>query len=281
MTAGNTEQGRELDMDNGMARQCANIPREGVRLALDTSTAAMTMALVRDEQVLAQRDVHAERNHSTRIMPEVDALLAETGLGPQDLAGIVAGIGPGSYTGIRIGVTVAKTMAWALDIPLYGVSSLEALARGAVMRGLRGHAWIVPLQNARRGRVYTGLYASGPDGWRCLEQDGIRPLSEWLDQLRQRVDERDEAGTLALQQVLFTGDVAEFHPLLDDFASSLPEGIGAGTDDEPLSAAAVAILAREYGERCRVADPHALLPNYTQLSEPEQKLAARHAALKR
>lgn len=260
----------------------------GIWLALDTSTASMTVALAREGRVLAERDSRSERNHSIRLLPEVEDLLDEAGLEPNGLAAIAVGRGPGSYTGIRIGVTVAKMMAWSLNKPLYAVSSLEALAYGTVLPEAAGEAgpdsaaaasgsaaWIVPLMDARRGKAYTGLYEHGPEGWRCVAEDGIRLVEEWLEQLKERLH-AGRAGDVG--QVLFVGDHAGFQERLDGFAASVPATVR--TVDKPLSAAAVAALARMHGERCRVADPHGLLPNYTQLSEPEKKLAAKHAALK-
>ncbi|WP_409344150.1 tRNA (adenosine(37)-N6)-threonylcarbamoyltransferase complex dimerization subunit type 1 TsaB [Paenibacillus sp. MBLB4367] len=163
----------------------------GSMLAIDTSTATMTVALLAGSAVLGEKHNMSERNHSLYLMPVVQELLSEHGLQPNDLDGFAVGVGPGSYTGVRIGVTAAKTMAWALGKPVYGVSSLEALAYGAahelflttqggtanegggygrkpeevesmpltvspVNDSLR--TWFVPLMDARRGQVYTALF---------------------------------------------------------------------------------------------------------------------------
>ena len=271
---------------------------DGVWLALDTSTASMAVALAREGRVLAERGSLSERNHSIRLLPEVESLLSEAGLSPRELAGIAVGHGPGSYTGIRIGVTVAKMMAWSLDVPLYAVSSLEALAYGPVLHdpatgGRTGdRTWIVPLMDARRGKAYAGLYESGPEGWRCLEEDGVRLVAEWLDQLVMRLagsrpDGRAERtadgisredGSPEAPTVLFAGDHAAFRAELAAFAARVPAAVK--TADLPLSASAVAALAWMHRDVCRVDDPHNLFPNYTQPSEPEKKLAARLAAQK-
>ena len=85
----------------------------------------------------------------------MERLLGDCDLKPADLDKIVVAKGPGSYTGVRIGVTIAKTLAWTLNIPLVGISSLEALAAG-VARHFDG--FVSPLFDARRGQIYTGLY---------------------------------------------------------------------------------------------------------------------------
>ncbi|WJH35180.1 tRNA (adenosine(37)-N6)-threonylcarbamoyltransferase complex dimerization subunit type 1 TsaB [Paenibacillus sp. CC-CFT747] len=149
-------------------------------LAMDTSTACMTIALMEGGRLIEERTEQAERNHSLYLNPMIDALLETHGMRPADLAGFAAGLGPGSYTGVRIGVTVAKTMAWALGRPVIGVSSLEALAYGTPVEGQTagsdaepegertdeagGKLWIVPLMDARRAQAYTGLFelAYGP-----------------------------------------------------------------------------------------------------------------------
>lgn len=243
---------------------------DGIWLALDTSTAAMTIALMQRGEVVASSDSLSERNHSIRLLPAVEALLAQQGMKAKDLAGIAVGHGPGSYTGIRIGVTVAKMMAWSLHLPLVGISSLEALAYGVVLRNqqvpdkelLPFRKWIVPLMDARRGKVYTGLYEWSGSVWTCVVPDGIRLMEDWLKEIAAR----GHAGS-----VHFAGDVAGFMPLLEQFK----EKADAAWDDQPLMARAVGKLAFMYGENRLVWDVHGYEPNYTQLSEPEKKLIAK------
>lgn len=101
-------------------------------LALDTSTAALCAAVVREGRVLADDRSIVERAHSVLAVPMVKDVLAKAGVKPDELGGIAVGCGPGSYTGVRIAVTIAKTLAWAWRVPLAGVSSLEALALSLV-----------------------------------------------------------------------------------------------------------------------------------------------------
>src|SRR5690606_16761981 len=138
----------------------------------------------------AERHSEAERNHSIRLIPAIEELLAEAGLVPTDLDGIAVGAGPGSYTGVRIAITVAKTLAWSLQIPLVSVSTLAALALGGKQAFAHGGSvpvWVVPILDARRENAYTGLYAWWEEtgNMQNMSGDSNRSLQLWLDELLQ------------------------------------------------------------------------------------------------
>ena len=107
-------------------------------LAFDTSSTALSVALLEDENLVAESTVTVKKNHSISLMPTIDFLVAQAGWQPADLERIVVAQGPGSYTGLRVAVATAKTLAYALGIDLVGVSSLQALtdltADGIVIR---------------------------------------------------------------------------------------------------------------------------------------------------
>ncbi|MBP1995000.1 tRNA (adenosine(37)-N6)-threonylcarbamoyltransferase complex dimerization subunit type 1 TsaB [Paenibacillus eucommiae] len=107
-----------------------NINSKGLYLAMDTSTSSLTVAVLKNGHLLGELSTYAERNHSIGLLPNIQQLLTSLGLKPKDLKAVVSGKGPGSYTGVRIGVSTAKTFAWSLGIDLIGVSSLEAMALG-------------------------------------------------------------------------------------------------------------------------------------------------------
>jgi tRNA threonylcarbamoyladenosine biosynthesis protein TsaB len=111
-------------------------------LALDTATAIATTALVRDGAVLGER-----ASVPIRVLEDVDALLRDAGLEPRDLDGIVVGTGPGSFTGVRLGLGAVRGLAFALDVPVAGVSTLQALAAGA--------PGTVPVIDAKRREVFV------------------------------------------------------------------------------------------------------------------------------
>ena len=125
-------------------------------LAFDTATDVATCALVRDEQVLGERVSRA-----LTVLADADELLREAGVVPADLDLLVVGTGPGSFTGLRIGLAAARGLALALDLPAAGVSTLDALAAGA--------PGAVPVIDARRSEVFVLL--SGHV--RCLAPDTL------------------------------------------------------------------------------------------------------------
>lgn len=124
-------------------------------LAIDTATEACSSALWLDGAVHARFEI-AGREHTQRLLPQVAALMAECGVTYAQLDGIVCGVGPGSFAGVRIGVGFVKGLALALDRPVVGVSSLAMLAQGAI----REHAaqQVLSVIDARIGEVYFGAY---------------------------------------------------------------------------------------------------------------------------
>ncbi|MEI7026474.1 tRNA (adenosine(37)-N6)-threonylcarbamoyltransferase complex dimerization subunit type 1 TsaB [Paenibacillus sp. y28] len=263
----------------------------GPVLALDTSTTSMALAVLQHGKLLGESHSASERNHSIRLVPMINSLLDSLQFTSRDLAGITVGIGPGSYTGVRIGITVAKTMSWALQKPVVGVSSLEALAKGADSilsgqpaaggdesagsqdaRSLRTEAspgrWIVPLMDARRGQAYTALFAASESGGslKRLEADGIRLFADWLNVIA-------EHAFAAGQELCFVGETGLFQEQIGLWAGAWSGKVT--VQETRMRGMDVGLLGLPKLQSGEGADPHSLVPNYTQLAEAEAKLNAK------
>lgn len=123
-------------------------------LLIDTSNQPLSVALMQNDEVLAEITTDSKQNHSVQLMPAISQLFEQSKIAKQQLDAIIVAEGPGSYTGLRIGVTVAKTLAYALDVKLYGVSSLKALAATID----HTDKLLVPVFDARRQAVYAGIF---------------------------------------------------------------------------------------------------------------------------
>jgi tRNA threonylcarbamoyladenosine biosynthesis protein TsaB len=127
-------------------------------LALDTSTPATTVALADDGRVLAERTEVAANLHGELLAPMIDAILRAAGARPRDLATVGVGVGPGPFTGLRVGIATALSLADALGIPARGVCSLDAVAFATERPWSDGFAVVT---DARRKEVYWARYADG------------------------------------------------------------------------------------------------------------------------
>jgi tRNA threonylcarbamoyladenosine biosynthesis protein TsaB len=123
-------------------------------LAVDTSTSLGSIALVDGPHVRAELSLNVSTTHNQRLLPGIHRLLTDVGWSLQDLDGLAIGLGPGSFTGLRIGMSVMKGLAFASGKPLAGVPTLDALAASVSLA-----AWgICPVLDARKGEVYAALY---------------------------------------------------------------------------------------------------------------------------
>lgn len=218
-------------------------------LAIDTASYVLGVGLLKDGKPLGSIVTHEKKNHSLRLMPAIRSLFDEVDMMPKDLDRIVVDHGPGSYTGVRIGVTTAKTMAYSLNIPVVGVSSLEALAaNGSLFTGET-----VPFFDARRGQVFTGLYKHGTS----ILEDRIIMLDEWL----QILSERDTA-----RYLFISPDALQHRTLIE---SALGErAVMAPPPSEIVRPEALALIGmtKEPDESV-----HGFTPNYLRLAEAESK----------
>ncbi len=126
-------------------------------LAFDTATPAVTVALHDGERVVASHTVVDARRHGELLAPGITAVLDEAWVPRQDVTAVAVGVGPGPYTGLRVGLVTARTLSLALDVPVYGVCTLDVLAAQAVDEGAVDGPFLVAT-DARRKEVYWASY---------------------------------------------------------------------------------------------------------------------------
>ena len=149
-------------------------------LGVDTSTPIGSVALIDSDNVVAEHTLDIVRAHSSRLMPAIDSVLKWGDITVNDLDGCAVGIGPGSFTGIRIGVATIKSICYAVDKPIIGVSTLEAIAYN-----LRwSNSIICPLLDARRSETYGAIF-EGNTNWKRLSDDLCLPINAFLDRIKE------------------------------------------------------------------------------------------------
>ena len=213
-------------------------------LAFDTSSKALSLAILEDKQVLAENMINIKKNHSISLMPAIDFLMASLDWTPKDLDRIVVAEGPGSYTGLRIAVATAKTLAHTLNIELVGMSSLLALVP------YQQEGLFVPLMDARRNNVYAGFY------------ENAKPVMPEAHLSFERVTELIKGAS----QVTFVGEVG---PFVEQIQAHLPR---TNYKETLPNAANLALLAWD-----KEADSlHDFVPNYLKRVEAEENWLKNH-----
>lgn len=223
-------------------------------LAIDSSNTVMGVAVTSQKRVLGELITNVRKNHSVRLMPAIDQLMKDVALAPDDLDRIVVAQGPGSYTGLRIGVATAKTMAWSLKKELVGISTLETTAQN----GRYFDGYIAPFIDDRRGQVFCGLYKNVNGTVVSVEPDRLVLLKNWLPELRK----------LDAPVLFLSNDLEKAAPQLRLLPNAVL-GIGA------QNVARASELARLGEEKEPVSDIHHFLPTYLRLAEAEANWLAR------
>lgn len=221
-------------------------------LAIDTSNYSLGIALLNEETVMGEYITNVKVNHSVRAMPAIEALMRDCGVSPKQLTKIVVAKGPGSYTGVRIGVTIAKTLAWSLGIPIVGVSSLEILT-ASIGRYFTGY--VSPLFDARRGQIYTGLYRYQSGELQTIYKDQNVLTTTWLETLRS-LD----------KPILFVGNDLPIHREVIEKGLGEKAIFAEVTEHNPRPSE-LGLL----GKNRPAEEIHKFVPNYIRLAEAEVK----------
>jgi len=145
-----------------------------MQLAIDTSTNTAGLALVQDNKVLEELTWECEQNHTVLLMPHLKYLLDKANLDLQTAECIIVARGPGSYNGLRVGITTAKTLAFSLGIPIIGISTLEVEAYQHAGTGLP----VCPIFNAGREEIATATYQQKKTQWRQVAEEHLTTIDD-------------------------------------------------------------------------------------------------------
>jgi tRNA threonylcarbamoyladenosine biosynthesis protein TsaB len=151
-----------------------------MELAIDTSTETASIALSSEGAVIAEFTWHAGQNHTTELMPNIICILEQARLTLKDINGVIVAKGPGSFNGLRVGMSAAKGLALALNIPLVGISTLEVEAFPFAATTLP----ICPIQNAGRGEIATALFQTKRGKWCRLIEEHITTIEKLIPEIK-------------------------------------------------------------------------------------------------
>ena len=227
-------------------------------LAFETSAKAASVALTEDGKLLGEAYQNTGLTHSQTLMVMAEDLLKTCGKTPQQVEAVAVAAGPGSFTGVRIGVAAAKGFAWGGEIPCYGVSTLEAMALNiGVWQG-----YVVPTMDARRNQTYTAIFHAEKGVLTRMEED----MAISFEELKEKIKNCQEP-------VFLVGDGAVlcYNTLIEE----VPGLVLPPEHRMHQRATGVALAAQKQidaGEKGNGAD---LKPNYLRLSQAERERLAR------
>jgi tRNA threonylcarbamoyladenosine biosynthesis protein TsaB len=220
-------------------------------LAIDTATARVAVAIGEDGRVLGSVHLDARRRHAEALVPAVASLSEQTGVALDQLDVVAVGIGPGLFTGLRVGVTTATVMGQALDVPVVGVSSLDLVAHP-----LRGAGrMIAAVLDARRHEVFHALYRPAADGVDRVSEYRVGSAAELVAEL-------EASG----ETVVLAGDGVRANR---DAFEQLGRGLDAGREFEAPSVTALVELAAGRVARQELDGSGPVAPLYLRASDAE------------
>lgn len=221
-------------------------------LGIETSTRQCSVALINETKLISEYRLSLERRHSERLLPLIDTLLKEACLSLSDLSGIAVAIGPGSFTGLRVGLATAKGLAIGRGVPILSIPTLAVLA--APLRHAK--AVVVPMIVARKDEVYWALFSPQGEGMIRLRPDSVSSVQNLLDQIGQE------------QAALFIGEGAvSFHDTIVKQFKGTPLFSSIGLQS-PL-ASSVAELGLSLFMKGEKTPPEELVPLYLSPFEPK------------
>ena len=223
-------------------------------LAFETSAKAASVALTENGKLLGESYQNTGLTHSQTLMVMAEDLLKQCNKTVDDVTAVAVAEGPGSFTGVRIGVAAAKGFAWGRNIPCYGASTLEAMAESlAIYEG-----YVCPVMDARRSQVYNALFHVTGGVIRRVQEDRAIALSDLAEELKE-----------ITAPIYLVGDGSDLtHKTL---SGEIPNLILPAEHRKHQRAIGVAILAEKKVLAGESGDGAALQPNYLRLSQAERE----------
>jgi len=225
-----------------------------MELAIDTSSNIVSVALAHEGEVLASLTWQTIQNHTIELLPNLVCLLQQAKVKLGSVEAIIVAKGPGSFNGLRVGISTAKGLASALNIPLLGVNTLEAEAYPFAFTGLP----LRPIHKAGREEIATALYRQKDNEWQCLEAENLTTVKTLCRRIRQKT--------------LFCGEI----PL--DIISEIQQKLGKqaiiSQSNSPSRASSLAILGWRKLSGGEQDDPVTLQPLYLRpphITKPRDK----------
>lgn len=229
-------------------------------LAFETSAKAASVALLEENRLLGESYQNTGMTHSQTLLVMAEDLMKQCGKTVSDITAVAVAAGPGSFTGVRIGVAAAKGFAWGAALPCYGVSTLEAMAESlGIWEG-----YLCPCMDARRSQVYNALFYVNQGKLERIRED--RAIS--LEDLKTDLQDRDGP-------IFLVGDGA----VLTDktLSAEIPNLVLPPEHRLHQRAVGVALVAAKQIAAGLPGDGNALTPNYLRLSQAERERAEREA----
>lgn len=229
-------------------------------LAIDSSSAPASIAVTDGEIPIGEFTININRTHSEKLLPLADALLDAVGLKTSDIDAFAVSVGPGSFTGLRIGMSAAKLMAQVLNKPLIGVKTLQALAENvSVFDG-----YVAPVVDARNNTFYTALYdCTQGEPHEVYEAQALQ--TEELCDMLCKLDKR----------VLICGEYIKYREKLGALTQSSGNVCFAPVHSSYQNAVSCAVLAYRQYMRGEITAPEDIVPLYVREAQAEQAMRAK------
>lgn len=223
-------------------------------LAVDTSSAVAAVAVMDEEKLLGEYLINSKNTHSHKLMPIISDLLTNLDLKASDIDLFAAAIGPGSFTGLRIGISTIKAMSYALDKPVVGINTLDSIANNVITE----KSLVCPLIDARNDQVYTAIYRFND----MLQIPIVDYMAVHINELVKMLKGRGE-------EVCFLGDGVLVHK--NFLQLEMKEKCSFGTQDILMQkASTLARLALIKAKKNKIETAFSLIPFYLRQSQAER-----------